>query len=212
MKTVRTVILTIAICLLCCFFIMTISTASDASFVHWPVGYWFSGIKIFFLIIGIAFSIIGGIFSFALYKLADCEESEEDPDNDLRDTGFYEKGISQQAYTISMQRKVSEKARPIRERIEPAREEKAFDSQSVFSDETIPASPDIGADEISEEDQFLFTPIAEPVTSVTLETADANDGINNEAAAKQSKCIFCGHILDKGISFCPYCGKRIQNL
>ncbi|MDO4543941.1 MAG: hypothetical protein Q4C01_05240 [Clostridia bacterium] len=199
MKTIRTILLTLAGVFLCYGLLALISLSTEAAIVERTLYQIFTRTNIIALVIGGAALLIGIILLIAQYAFKD-EDAESEADDLLSgndDDDDFDKDGDDDIVAIPVEsvKRPSRSARSIRPPTpEPVEETEIPDLFRV--DE--PAIEPVFEEPIAKAEDFFHRP-----TEMEAENKPKVE------ESEQRFCIFCGSKIGKTNMFCPFCGKKL---
>ena len=220
MKTIRTILGTLAAVLLGYGLLAVITFRSGAAFLQRTLYQVFSQSYFVTLVLGVAFLLIAVILTVALMSFKDDERAEKDEEDDadyadrsLRDDEDIESESTQETDDKPVGETFRRPVRPLRgteyrpddDSYEddgmPAFLRKPARQSAASADPVKTASnfKDIGDDAVPNVEE-IFSDLSEP------EKTEQED---RQRTLEQKHCVFCNAVIPDGSKTCPSCGKRL---
>ncbi|MDO4565267.1 MAG: zinc ribbon domain-containing protein [Clostridia bacterium] len=203
MKTIRTVLFTLAGVLLAYGLFALISLSTEAALVERTLYQMFTRTNFVALVMGAAFLLIAIILTIALFAFKeDVGDSEEDEEDDEADEDEFDPAELDLVAPVALRSE-----RPIR----PSRPAAIPDDEemlpTLFSDDS--------EDEAVEPEELYRRP--EPVKREERPQPEIKPETPQPEAEREPEpetmaqrfCIFCGAKIAEESLFCPFCGKRL---
>lgn len=218
MKTIRTILGTLAAVLLGYGLLAIISFRGGAAFLQRTLYQVFSQSYFVTLVLGVAFLLIAVILTVALMSFKDDEREEKDDDDDV---DYADRSLRDDIESES-ETETDEKPAPemFRRPVRPLRSTEYRVDDDSYEDDSMPAflrkpaRQGVAAADIFKSAVHPSDKCDDDVPSVDEILSDLPEPASNVQEEKQhtleqKHCVFCNAVITDGSKTCPSCGKRL---
>ncbi len=231
MKTIRTILFTLAAVLVGFGLFALISVKTEATLINRTLYWMFNSSYFILLVVGAAFLLIAIILTISLVAFKD-DKTDEDEDEDELDIDLKTGEDDRETARASVNRIREPQRRPARANIpalftvEEEDEEPDEDTEDADNEETADIRPPKRIEDGGEQSTQMFRrpmhmgehrveapkPVEEEIkpviTEVVPEPAEKNEPEPEVRQPIMTRCIYCGEPIEKDNNFCPNCGRR----